>query len=160
MRPFSSVLLTGCRDAANRTTGGGLDIDPGSGTSIGRPFRQDLVDRINHVSRSNLVLQARFRPRQRSGHYGFQPYSPLEAPPNTKAPLAVARSKACNLSWRLELWEGHHRSRVIPDEGVAEIEAEYETAGTVVLDHATDVERRIEAVRPFRSRERSHFQHL
>jgi len=43
---------------------------------------------------------------------------------------------------------------VIPDEGVAEIEAEYETAGTVVLDHATDVERRIEAVRPFRSRER------
>ena len=38
----------------------------------------DLVDRINHVSRSNLVLQARFRPRQRSGHYGFQQYSPLE----------------------------------------------------------------------------------
>ena len=37
-----------------------------------------LVDRINHVSRSNLVLQARFRPRQRSGHYGFQQYSPLD----------------------------------------------------------------------------------
>jgi hypothetical protein len=43
---------------------------------------------------------------------------------------------------------------VIPDDGVAEIEAEDETAGTVVLDHATGVERRIEAGRPFRSRER------
>ena len=37
-----------------------------------------LVDRINHASRSNLVLQARFRPRRRSGHYGFQQYSPLD----------------------------------------------------------------------------------
>ena len=42
-----------------------------------RTGRTSLVDRINHVSRSNLVLQARFRPRQRSGHYGFQQYSPL-----------------------------------------------------------------------------------
>ena len=31
-----------------------------------------LVDHINHGSTSDLLLQAHFRPRQRSGHYGFQ----------------------------------------------------------------------------------------
>ena len=79
------------RREARRLQADALDVGQPAHDRHSRRYRGThdliLVDLINHVSRSNLVLHGRFRPRQRSGHYGFQQYSPIVSGRRSENPL-------------------------------------------------------------------------